>query len=418
MANLLEWEKRLKQAVAQQHKIGWSVREKRGKCLIQRYWKDTGTYERKVIPVEWESDQLLNILNSLNKISELMVNTKCTLAEAVKIIFPENKNTPNTNWSYLKDEYKKYKEETKNISSTTWNGVYMVTLKRIIEMMNGDNPPNSGKGILKELQKDSKGKLTVSKGRVKRIETGKTFLEWCVYRKGLNERWLPPPQIEIKELKAIGARKDDSKNSGQAERIEDDQLLILLDSFADTPTGRSWRLATGLLITFGLRCVELKYCRPKDSLLVIDYSKVSSKGSTKPREVEGLSPAGRPHLHEELLLELSSGITALPSLGSQNRHAARSFIRALQRTSTNTYWKKLEADAAAVGKKISTYSFRHQYCYRGAVLADLSAEFLAENMGHSLQTHLKDYRNFYLGKEKKAKFEAARQKLSLESYKL
>ena len=91
MANLLEWEKRLKQAVAQQHKIGWSVREKRGKCLIQRYWKDTGTYERKVIPVEWESDQLLNILNSLNKISELMVNTKCTLAEAVKVIFPENK---------------------------------------------------------------------------------------------------------------------------------------------------------------------------------------------------------------------------------------------------------------------------------------------------------------------------------------
>ena len=79
MANLLEWEKRLKQAVAQQHKIGWSVREKRGKCLIQRYWKDTGTYERKVIPVEWESDQLLNILNSLNKISELMVNTKILL---------------------------------------------------------------------------------------------------------------------------------------------------------------------------------------------------------------------------------------------------------------------------------------------------------------------------------------------------
>ena len=39
---------------------------------------------------------------------------------------------------------------SKNISSTTWNGVYMVTLKRIIEMMNGDNPPNSGKGILKD----------------------------------------------------------------------------------------------------------------------------------------------------------------------------------------------------------------------------------------------------------------------------
>ena len=90
----------------------------------------------------------------------------------------------------------------------------------------------------------------------------------------------------------------------------------------------------------------------------------------------------------------------------------------MQRTSTNPYWKKLEADAAAVGKKISTYSFRHQYCYRGAVLADLSADFLAENMGHSLQTHLKDYRDFYLGKEKKAKFAEARRKMSQEYYQL
>ena len=117
-------------------------------------------------------------------------------------------------------------------------------------------------------------------------------------------------------------------------------------------------------------------------------------------------------------MELSSCITALPSLGSQNRHAARSFIRALQRTSTNTYWKKLEADAAAVGKKISTYSMRHAYCFRGAVLGDLSADFLRESLGHSLATHMKSYRDFYLGKEKKARFEEARRKLSLESYKL
>ena len=64
MANLLEWEKRLKQAVASQHKIGWSVREKRGKCLVQRYWKDTGTYE--------------NVLNrqqnrKLNEIKEILI---------------------------------------------------------------------------------------------------------------------------------------------------------------------------------------------------------------------------------------------------------------------------------------------------------------------------------------------------------
>ena len=412
MAKLLEWEKRLKQAVANQHKIGWSVREKRGKCLIQRYWKDTGTYERKVIPIAWESDQLLNILNSLKEISDLMINTKCTLAEATKILFPENKNKPITNWQYLTDEYKKYKQESKNIKDSTWNGVYLVTLKRIIRMMSEDLPPVSGKGILQRLMYNDNGSLTVSKGRVKRIETGKTFLEWCVNRKGLNERFLPPSSIDLKELKGIGARKDDSNNSGRAERIEDDQLLLLLDSFPDTDSGRRWRLATGLLICFGLRCVELNYCKPKGDVLEISYSKQSSKGSTRPRDVEGLSPAAKPYLHEELLLQLSSGITALPPLGAEDKHAARSFIRALQR---NKFWQKLEADAAAVGKTISTYSFRHQYCFRGAVLGGLDADFLAENMGHSLATHLQSYRNFYLDKVKKKRFEEARKRMS-ENY--
>ena len=412
MAKLLEWEKRLKQAVANQHKIGWSVREKRGKCLIQRYWKDTGTYERKVIPIAWESDQLLNILNSLKEISDLMINTKCTLAEAAKILFPENKNKPITNWQYLTDEYKKYKQESKNIKDSTWNGVYLVTLKRIIKMMSEDLPPVSGKGILERLMYNDNGSLTVSKGRVKRIETGKTFLEWCVNRKGLNERFLPPSSIDLKELKGIGARKDDSNNSGKAERIEDDQLLLLLDSFPDTDSGRRWRLATGLLICFGLRCVELRYCEPDGDVLKVSYSKQSSKGSTRPRSVEGLSPAAKPYLHEELLLQLSSGITALPPLGAEDKHAARSFIRALQR---NKFWQKLEADAAAVGKTISTYSFRHQYCFRGSVLGGLDADFLAENMGHSLQTHLQSYRDFYLGKVKKQRFEEARKRIS-ENY--
>ena len=173
-----------------------------------------------------------------------------------------------------------------------------------------------------------------------------------------------------------------------------------------------------MLICYGCRPVELRYARPKDNLLVIDYEKVSSKGSTEAREAEPLSPAARPYLHEELLLELSSGTPALPPLGNNDRNAARSLIRALQRKSTNSYWSVLEQEAAAVGQKISCYSLRHSYVYRGAVLGDLSADFLRESLGHSLATHMKSYRDFYLGKEKKAKFEEARRKLSLESYKL
>ena len=58
---------------------------------------------------------------------------------------------------------------------------------------------------------------------------------------------------------------------------------------------------------------------------------------------------------------------------------------------------------------------RHQYCFRGAVLGGLDADFLAENMGHSLATHLQSYRNFYLDKVKKKRFEEARKRMS-ENY--
>ena len=412
MAEKLDWEKQIQSAVKREHRFGVSVRNKKGKCCIQRYYKDIDKKYSAVIPINWENGQLLPILNAVNEVIKVQNNAGCNLKEAVKTLFPDDQKELKTNWEFLKDEYKKYKQESKNIKESTWNGVYLVTLKRIIKMMGDDNAPVTGKGILERLQFNDDGSLTVSKGRVKRIETGKTFLEWCVYRRGLDERFLPPPAVDIKEMKAIGARKNDNFNSGKAERIEDDQLLILLDSFADTPTGRSWRLATGLLICFGLRCVELRYCKPKGDLLLVDYEKVSSKGKTAARSVEGLSPAAKPYLHEELLLQLSSGITALPPLGAEDKHTARSFIRALQRPSTNSYWKTLEEEAEAAGKTISTYSFRHQYCYRGAVLGGLDADFLAENMGHSLQTHMKDYRNFYLGKVKKQRFEEARQRMS------
>ena len=40
MAEKLEWEKQIQQAVKREHRFGVSVRNKNGKCFIQRYYKD------------------------------------------------------------------------------------------------------------------------------------------------------------------------------------------------------------------------------------------------------------------------------------------------------------------------------------------------------------------------------------------
>ena len=39
----LIWGKKLQEAVKRQQRFGWSVREKRGKVLVQRYYPDTNT---------------------------------------------------------------------------------------------------------------------------------------------------------------------------------------------------------------------------------------------------------------------------------------------------------------------------------------------------------------------------------------
>ena len=37
----LIWEKKLQEALKRQQRFGWSVREKRGKVLVQRHYSDT-----------------------------------------------------------------------------------------------------------------------------------------------------------------------------------------------------------------------------------------------------------------------------------------------------------------------------------------------------------------------------------------
>ena len=87
MAALREWEKDLRKAVKTQHRFGWSVRNKRGKVLVQRYWQDTGIYERKVIPIPWESGRQLDVLSALRKINDAM-NRSLNLKEACELICP------------------------------------------------------------------------------------------------------------------------------------------------------------------------------------------------------------------------------------------------------------------------------------------------------------------------------------------
>jgi integrase len=407
------WEKELQKAVKTQHQFGWSVRDKRGKVCVQRFFKDTNKKYAATLDIPWESGQTLAVLSALRKINDVMVSSGLNLKEAVKLFSTKNEEAE-INWNEAITKFKKHKLESGGCSESTWNSNYKNVVERITADLNSKNAPQSGLGILEKIKYEKDGQISFGKGRRRRILSAKQFLNYAVHDCGADERWLPPANLEtIKELKGKQNKKDKpaANNSGKAERIADDAFLELLDSFdIAKPDQKRWRLAIGLVGCFALRPVELKYCKPNGDLLDIDYIKVSSDGATEARQVEPLPPVARPELAKQLLLELSTGLTELPPLGSVDRYTARSLSRALDR---NVFWNKLKAEAIEAGTKISCYSLRHGAAYRGAVVYGIGVDDLAKNMGHSVSTHLKYYRDFHDKKGKASRFEAARKSVLL-----
>ena len=70
----LIWEKKLQEAVKRQQRFGWSVREMKGAVFVQRYYPDINKRVSAALPIRWEPNQELNVLNALQKINEVMQN--------------------------------------------------------------------------------------------------------------------------------------------------------------------------------------------------------------------------------------------------------------------------------------------------------------------------------------------------------
>ena len=81
--------------IKREHRFGVSVRNKNGKCFIQRYYKDIDKKYAAVIPINWENGKLLPILNAVNEIIKIQNKSGCNLKEATKIVdLAETTKTP------------------------------------------------------------------------------------------------------------------------------------------------------------------------------------------------------------------------------------------------------------------------------------------------------------------------------------
>ncbi len=102
----LIWEKKLQEAVKRQQRFGWSVREMKGAVFVQRYYPDINKRVSAALPIRWEPNQELNVLNALQKINEVMQNSGCSLKEAVEVLYGKNNYKIIINWNKLVEEFK------------------------------------------------------------------------------------------------------------------------------------------------------------------------------------------------------------------------------------------------------------------------------------------------------------------------
>ena len=94
-----------------QQLFGWSVHEMRGKVFVQRYYPDINKKVTATLPIMWEPNQELNVLNALQKINEVMQNSGCSLKEAVETLYGNNNYKININWNKLVNNWHKYCDE-------------------------------------------------------------------------------------------------------------------------------------------------------------------------------------------------------------------------------------------------------------------------------------------------------------------
>jgi len=375
-----KWVAHVRGAIKQQHGFGWSVRGISGKVQLTRRYED-GTRSSVVLDLPWTSACAAELLPLVLEIRERMDSQQLGLKEAYELLRTPASLPPGggINWPELIERFHQHKtRHTGAIKESTWQAMYAPVMQQLQQALRGRPIPRDARALLGVLR-DRCGGAPGSRGRKLLIQYAAQFLRYAVRELGLAERWLPPEDL----LPFVG-RAVAGTASGGATPMKDEQLCRLLDGIPDP----SWRLAVGLLGCFGLRPVELRYCRAKGDKLHVAYRKRTAHGSGKAGDVPGLDPAGMEGLSQELLALLESGTVELPPLGSTDRAAAMSVRQHLERREA---WRNLKAEVAARGGKLTPYSFRHGYALRAHEVYDLSPRITAGCMRHSLQTHHQHY---------------------------
>jgi integrase len=379
--NTPTWIRELRSLIKREHGLGWSLSEQSDAVKLTRRFAD-GARSSVQLDLPWNSSSATAVLTQLQAIRSRMEEAGLGLAEAAASLGAETTTTgagPALDWDQLVRAFKKHKTvDTGDVKTSTWKEMYAPVMVQVIAAAAARPAPRSGQALLTALR-DTHGGEPGSQGRRQRILYAAQLLRFAVERLGVAPSWAPPSDLSP----LVGKKREPKRNSTP---ITDDQIKVLLEGIPDP----RWCLLVQLLVCFGLRPVEARYCRPsKDrTQLEVAYCKRTSRGSTKPRAVFGMDPVGLEGLSDQVLAYLAAGRPLLPPLGSSDGVTANALTIYLNRRPA---WQQLKADAATTGERLTAYSLRHGYALRAHEVYRLSPRVTAALMGHSLLTHTACY---------------------------
>ena len=376
---------------------------------LQKRWKD-GTRQNAILPIKWEAPNSMEILAAIKTVHEHMSSRSgMSLQEAVRLLSTVETTTGievKISWGDVAARYRSHLVDSGMVKAEVFDVQHIYALRRVLEVVTGPGAPSTAKGVLQRIATGKPG----TRGRVVRVERAAAFFRFAVKEVGMDVRWWPP---EGDELVAIKGKRppNDAKTTreGKAAYLLDDAFLKLYDSITDP----RWKLAFGLLGVFGLRGVELKYLEVRGGRLFCSYRKRSGRGEpTPPRYLEPLDPKGAAGMGDRLLVQLSSGITALPPLGTKDGETSDKLLKHLKR---NAVWQELQNEAQGqTDERMSIYSFRHGFAYRSSMVYNLPIRVAAKLMGHAVETHMRDYGERLYGDDLRQAVQQARNRIMAE----
>ncbi len=377
------WITTLRHALQQDNGRGWTVWEARGQVQLCHRSPD-GTRETQTLAIPWNGECIPAVLATVAQLRSAMTEQGVGLRRAHGLLQqnglvgrPGPTPQPRIDWEQVVEGFRAFKITSGAVKASTFERMYEPVMQAVLAVLSANPAPADAPELFERLVQ-SYGGEPGSKGRQLRLLYTAQLLRFAL-RQGAPTRWKPPEEL----ADYIGRRSADSIRRDSTP-IKDRQLVALLKSINDP----RWRLAIGLIGCFGLRPVELRYCRAEEHRLVVDYRKRTARGSTPPRQVRGLDPQGLEGESARLLRQLGS--QELPPLGTDNKGAGASVHQFLERHQT---WQQLRAEARSRGETLTPYGLRHGYALR-AHQRGLAPRVSACLMGHSLQTHCRHYGNW------------------------